>query len=205
MNDQSHFWNERFGKEGWMYGQNPNAFIASQAHRLAPQSHVLCLAEGEGRNAIHLAQLGHHVTAIDASDIGLAKAAQRAQALGVALRTLHMDLHHWEPQEHYDAIVASFIHLPQPLRTQTFTRALAALRPKGVIIMESFSQNQLLGGFTSGGPKDLEMLYNPRDLEMLFAQHPCAIIQLTEEITLLDEGWGHQGDASVVRLIIQKE
>jgi hypothetical protein len=40
-----------------------------------PKKKVLCLAEGEGRNAVFLARQGYHVSAVDLSEVGLQKLA----------------------------------------------------------------------------------------------------------------------------------
>ncbi len=53
---------------------------------------VLCLAEGEGRNAVHLAQLGHAVLAQDISPLGLDKARALAASRHLAIETLSRDL-----------------------------------------------------------------------------------------------------------------
>jgi len=58
------FWNNRFAAPHFVYGETPNAFVAEMAAQI-PAGPVLCLAEGEGRNAVHLAALGHRVTAVD--------------------------------------------------------------------------------------------------------------------------------------------
>jgi hypothetical protein len=55
------------------YGTEPNDFLVSVADRI-PRGKVLCLAEGEGRNAVQLAGLGFEVTAVDTSSVGLEKA-----------------------------------------------------------------------------------------------------------------------------------
>ncbi|HVU24926.1 MAG TPA: methyltransferase domain-containing protein, partial [Opitutus sp.] len=85
------FWNERYAETGFHYGTEPNAFVAAHA-ALIPPGPVLCLAEGEGRNAVFLAGLGHAVTAMDQSPVGLAKAQRLAAARGVALQTIVGDL-----------------------------------------------------------------------------------------------------------------
>lgn len=206
MNNQANFWNERFEKEGFMYGESPNTFIKNNAHHIPPKSNVLCLAEGEGRNAVYLAKEGFNVTALDASQIGLAKCAQSAAQANVAVSLECTNLTQWEPKETYLGIVASFMHLPEPLRQQTFSTALSCLAPKGVMIMEFFSKDQMLQGYTSGGPKDLGLLYSVEMLTPLFeANKDVEIVQLTQEEDHLNEGWGHQGKASLIRLIIQKK
>jgi len=69
------FWNQRYGATGdsYIYGTAPNEFLAAVADRIPPGP-VLCLADGEGRNGVHLAALGHAVTSVDLSAAGLAKA-----------------------------------------------------------------------------------------------------------------------------------
>ena len=71
--DPRQFWDARYGEAGFAYGEQPNDFLREQAAALPP-GRALCLAEGEGRNAVHLAQLGHAVLAQDLSSVGLAKA-----------------------------------------------------------------------------------------------------------------------------------
>jgi hypothetical protein len=57
------FWDRRYGEPGWAYGTEPNDFLRAEAAGIPPGK-VLCLAEGEGRNAVHLAALGHEVEAV---------------------------------------------------------------------------------------------------------------------------------------------
>ena len=66
-------WNQRYSSETYAYGIDANDFLVSMIDRL-PTGKILCLAEGEGRNAIWLAEHGNEVTAVDASEIGLQKA-----------------------------------------------------------------------------------------------------------------------------------
>ena len=44
------FWNDRYAAAHYVYGETPNAFVAEMASHI-PRGPVLCLAEGEGRNA----------------------------------------------------------------------------------------------------------------------------------------------------------
>ena len=80
----STFWDERFRGNEYAYGREPNDFLRAEAHRI-PAGPVLCLAEGEGRNAVFLAGLGHEVTAVDFSLEGLRKTERLAREHGVAL------------------------------------------------------------------------------------------------------------------------
>ncbi len=68
----SDFWDQRYTEAGWAYGTAPNDFLRAEAGRIPPGA-VLCLAEGEGRNAVFLAGRGHRIEAVDQSSAGLAK------------------------------------------------------------------------------------------------------------------------------------
>lgn len=145
-------WDERFSSPDYVYGTEPNAFVAAMAPRI-PAGPVLCLAEGEGRNAVHLARLGHAVTAVDQSAIGLAKAARLAATKGVRLTTVAADLAHFTiAPATWSGIVATFAHLPPPLRRAVHAQVVAGLRPGGVFILEAYTPAQLV--FGTGGPKD---------------------------------------------------
>ena len=205
MSDQAEFWNTRFAKDGFMYGEKPNEFIKNNTHLFTPKADILCLAEGEGRNAIYLAKQGFAVTALDTSDIGLAKCALNAARSGLDVSLSCTDLEQWDASTTYDAIVASFMHLPEPLRTKTFKTAMDALRPEGYIVMEFFSKDQMRQGFPSGGPKDLDLLYSVEEVALVVTTPKTKVLHLEQEEDTLDEGWGHQGKASLIRLILQKK
>jgi SAM-dependent methyltransferase len=120
------FWNDRYAGADYFYGTAPNDFLASVAE-VIPAGSVLCLAEGEGRNALFLAGRGHAVTAIDQSEAGLAKARALAQTRGVPLTTVAADLANFDiaPQA-WAGVVAIFMHLPPALRRAVLARAADA-------------------------------------------------------------------------------
>ena len=70
---QKEFWNGKFSKVDYFYGTKPNEFLASQLELLKNHKTLLCLGEGEGRNAVFFAKNDFDVLAIDASDVGLEK------------------------------------------------------------------------------------------------------------------------------------
>jgi SAM-dependent methyltransferase len=85
------FWNHRYARDDFVYGTEPNDLVAEVAARIPPGP-VLCLAEGEGRNAVYLASLGHAVTAVDLSMVALGKAQKLAAVHGVKIETVVADL-----------------------------------------------------------------------------------------------------------------
>jgi 2-polyprenyl-3-methyl-5-hydroxy-6-metoxy-1,4-benzoquinol methylase len=84
-------WDERYSADEYVYGTAPNDFLSSMTDKLE-RGKVLCLAEGEGRNAVHLAREGFAVTAVDSSRVGLAKAEKLGREHGVAIEAIHADL-----------------------------------------------------------------------------------------------------------------
>ena len=60
-------WDERYATEDYLFGTDPNDFLKSVAEKIPAASNVLCLADGEGRNGVFLASLGHSVTSVDMS------------------------------------------------------------------------------------------------------------------------------------------
>ena len=197
------FWDDRFAEPGYKYGTTPNAFLREQAARLSDASQVLVPGDGEGRNGVWLAGQGHQVTAVDCSEVGLAKAralaAERGNAVAARLHTRLADLADWAPApESFDALVRVFCHLPSALRRVAHPRLAEGLKPGGWLILEAFHPTQL--GRSSGGPKDVDMLCTLVDLRADFAGRLEEVVALEGEV-LLDEGPGHQGAGKVTRYV----
>lgn len=202
MSDQREFWNTRYAREGYFYGTTPNLYIASIIDTLSPAQNILFLGEGEGRNAAYALRAGHRVCALDASEVGLEKAKALSSSLGYSLSIIHTDLEEWKPTEKYDAILCSFLHLSEPLRSEVFEKVIKHLSADGIFAGEFFSIHQMPR--TTGGPKDETLLYTAEELRAILTPHPCTILELYEDDTLLSEGNGHNGVASIVRLKVQK-
>ena len=71
-------WDERYSGTEFAFGTEPNDFLRETFEQIPVGGHVLCLAEGEGRNAVFLAEQGFKVTAMDMSEVGLNKANKLA-------------------------------------------------------------------------------------------------------------------------------
>ncbi|MDY3203589.1 MAG: methyltransferase domain-containing protein [Arcobacter sp.] len=197
--NQQEFWNTKFSKADYFYGINPNEFLASNMKILENHKKLLCLGEGEGRNALFFAKNGFDVSAIDASNLGLEKLKNRAIEEKLDIQTICMDLNDWTVLEKYDVIVASYLHMYKNEREELFKKIENSLNTNGYFIGEFFSTKQLT--YNSGGPKDLDLLYTVEDFMGYF--NLCEK-NITEEIVILDEGIGHQGEACVIRVKIKK-
>lgn len=191
-------WDQRYLREDYFYGVEPNRFLEEQAPRLRPGSQVLCLAEGEGRNACFLAGLGHEVTAIDSSPVGLEKLDRLAEQRGVSVESICADLDDCELEAaSWDAIVAIWCHLPLKLRQSVHRQAAAALRPGGLFILEAYAPEQLQ--FGTGGPPTLDLLM---DLATVQAELPGLEWLVAQAIERdVQEGVGHHGPSAVIQLV----
>lgn len=190
-------WDERYGRPEYVYGTEPNDFLRAEAARI-PRGRVLCLAEGEGRNAVYLAGLGHEVTAVDLSIEGLKKAEQLARDRGVGITLEHADLASYVPTPAaYQGIVTIFGHLPAPVRKRLYGMIAASLVPGGVFLLESYRPEQL--AFGTGGPKDPTMLPTVEQLrEELVGLELVVAKQVEREI---HEGVLHDGRSATVQVV----
>lgn len=197
---QQELWNNKFSRDGYLYGLKENAFIASKIDIIKTKNSVLCLGEGEGRNAVFLAKNGLDVSAIDASDIGLKKLQKRSIENNLNIHCQCLDLNQWDSKKKYDVIVFSYLHLSKKEHENIFNKMQNSLNDDGYLIAEVFSNKQL--NYNSGGPKDLDLLYDIDDFKSFFKDAKQRVI--TEELIMLDEGKGHQGEACVIRIFIHK-
>lgn len=184
MSDLDH-WEQRFGGPGYLFGTEPNTFLAAQAPRLKPGQKALAIADGEGRNGVFLAERGLDVHAVDFSPAALAKARALAEARGVTLRFEQADLQHWTwPEAAYDVIVGIFIQFAWPeLRTKIFAGIQRALKPGGLLLLQGYRPEQIAYG--TGGPRIPEHLYTRALLEAAFAD--LASVQIREHDSAIQE------------------
>jgi SAM-dependent methyltransferase len=199
MSDAKTFWDERFSADGWAYGTEPNDFLREVAPMLSGP--VLSIGEGEGRNAVFLAERGLEVTAMDASPVGMEKARRLAALRGVTLRTEVADLEHYELGENrWGAIVSIWCHVPVPLREQVHRKVVQALRPGGRFVLEAYTPRQL--AFGTGGPRTAELLVEPDALRRELAG--LTFERLEEKEREVHEGKLHDGRSAVAQVIAVK-
>lgn len=193
-------WDERYSAEGYVYGTEPNGFLAAKAD-LLPAGRILCLAEGEGRNAVWLAEQGYQVTAVDASAVGLRKAQALATERGVRITAVHADLAHYaiEPGA-WGGIVSIFCHLPATIRAEVHRRCVAGLRRGGVMLLEAYARAQI--GRGTGGPPTADLMMDTGTLRLELAE--LDIVELTECEREINEGVFHNGVGAVVKLVARK-
>lgn len=187
------FWNERYDEESYAYGSSPNEFFKQQLDKLNVGS-ILLPAEGEGRNAVYALSKGWEVLAFDFSESAMVKAKKLAATYNLNLDYQIIDALKFNATKKFDVIAFCYAHFPAAIRKKANQHLLKSLKPNGHIIFEAFSKNQL--GKPSGGPKNIDMLYNIDEVKDEFLGINFKILE--EKEIELNEGLYHIGDASVI-------
>jgi tellurite methyltransferase len=156
------------------------ASIVRELLPLLPSGPALDIACGTGRHALFLAGRGQHVTAVDYSSVALDILEVRAHGqharlkrgdrfhspgrhLQGGLELVHTNLEEAQLPEHcYDLILCV-----QYLQRSLFPQMVRALRPDGVLLMETFTQAQME---CSGGPRNPAYLLESGELREAFPE-----------------------------------
>ncbi|MEO3761470.1 class I SAM-dependent methyltransferase [Mycobacterium sp. B14F4] len=139
--DAKQHWEEHYAERKRVWSGRANIRLVEVAATLTFGTAV-DLGCGEGGDAMWLAERGWRVVAVDISDTALARAAEDAQARGVADRIdfQQHDLSESFPDGTFDLVSAQFLHSMLALdRTAIFRKAAAAVRPGGVLVIVDHS------------------------------------------------------------------
>ncbi len=193
-------WEERYGADEYVFGVEPNDFLRELVMTL-PFGDALCIAEGEGRNAVHLATLGWNVESFDLTEAGVRKTTALAGSRGVEVMARVADAADFDlGVERWDLIVSIFAHMPPPVRRDLHRRVVAALRPGGRFVLEAYRPEQL--GRGTGGPPVAELMMSLDALRSELEGLEFEIAIETERSVI--EGTGHTGDACVVQMVARR-
>lgn len=195
-------WDARFSQPGLLFGEQPNAFLRREARRIPASSHVLSVADGEGRNAIFLAAQGYKVTAFDLSSVAVEKARRWAAERGaqVDFQTAGVDDWAWAPAA-YDAVVAIFVQFADPaMRARMFAGMWQTLKPGGLLLLHGYTPKQL--DYRTGGPGKLEHLYTEALVRELLPGAEWLLLREYEDD--LAEGNGHAGRSALLDAVARK-
>ncbi len=195
------FWDQRYGENEYIYGTEPNDFLVKAATHIPADGSVFTLAEGEGRNAVYLAEQGFDVSSIDFAAEGKVKAEKLAAERGVTIKYQVGDIAELKPASHkWDAIVAIFAHVPPPARSAMFKYIHENLKVGGYLILEGYTPDQV--GRGTGGPPNAELMFSKSMLEQEFGGFD--VIQSEEKLRDVQEGAYHNGEGAVVQFIAVK-
>jgi SAM-dependent methyltransferase len=195
------FWDTRYAEKDYAYGTAPNDFLKEISKKIKPDSEILCLAEGEGRNAVFLAEQGHRLTAVDYSESGLTKLKKLANSKGVNIKTICADINEYTIGENkWDVIVCIFGHFPFELRKKVFSNIHSSLRQKGLFLLEAYSKHQI--DYKTGGPQSTDLLYSIEELASDLKNFKQ--IEIKQKERFISEGLYHNGLSSVIQIIAMK-
>jgi SAM-dependent methyltransferase len=195
-------WEERYRVADYVFGTEPNYFLASCRALLPASGRALAVADGEGRNGVWLAEQGLDVLSLEFSPSALRKAEALAKQRGVAVTFLRADVHTWDyPAAAFDIVAEIFTQFSSPAERATKWAGMRrALKPGGLLIIQGYTPKQLQYG--TGGPKELENLYTRAMLEDAFRDfHEVTIV---EEEVEMREGTRHSGMSAVIGLTARK-
>jgi hypothetical protein len=194
------FWNEKFGTDDYAYGTEPNEFLRETVLGM-PRGNALSLAEGEGRNAVWLAEQGYDVSSIEQSEKGVAKMLRLALKRGVVVHPERGDLEdfHIAPNS-WDLVVSVFAHTPSTLRRRLHREVVAGLVPGGHFLLEAYTPAQIAND--TGGPKDPDLMPTAALLEKELDGLVFEILREVERDVV--EGNLHTGSAHVVQLLARR-
>ena len=206
--NQEIIWGNRYRDAGeqYLFGTEPNRFLAHRAVLLQDGVTALSVADGEGRNSVWLAEQGLDVTAIEISAVAVEKARRLAAGRQVDVRFVQADMlaAEWPPAELHNAfdwVVGIFIQFVGPeARQRQFAVMKQLVRPGGRILLHGYTPKQL--DYRTGGPSAIENLYTESLLREAFAD--WQIEELVDYEDELSEGLGHHGRSALIGLVARK-
>lgn len=128
-------WEERYGKEGYLYGKEPVVCLKTFVDVLKPGK-AIDIAMGEGRNSVFLASKGFQVEGIDCSAKAVEKAKKLATEKGVSFEAKTQNLDFFlMPLMKYDTILMTY-YRPQARFFSEIRRGLVA---GGTFLLEAYT------------------------------------------------------------------
>lgn len=205
---QEVFWNNRYQDIGdeYLFGTEPNHFLASKAHLFTANKKALSLGDGEGRNSVWLAKKGLDVTAVEISPVAVNKARKLAEKHSVNLHLIQTDmlLHDWDAaalNNSFDWVIGIFIQFVGTEDRKTQFKTMKALTcPGGRILLHGYTPKQL--EYKTGGPSAVENLYTKELLLDAFSD--WAIEEIVEYEDVISEGTAHIGQSALISMIARK-
>ena len=144
------FWDERYAGSDRVWSGRPNQRLTEQVADLAPGT-ALDVACGEGGDAIWLAKQGWKVTAVDVSQVALARVADHAEEEGVADRLklgFYDALDDPRPagRHTFDLVTVSFLHVPVEDFDEIYRGIGAAVAPGGRLLVTAHHPHDVVTG-----------------------------------------------------------
>lgn len=186
--DEQEWWEERYASRDAVWSGHVNPQLAAVAAGLPP-GRALDVGAGEGGDALWLAERSWEVTALDFSEVALARGRRRAADAGLADRTSWRwaDVRTWAPGgERWDLVTSQFLHLPAGGMAAAVRTLAGAVAAGGTLLVVGHHPDDLETGLRHGRA---EWLFAPEDL--LPALEPDAWEVSTEVRGRVETAHGH--------------
>lgn len=197
-------WDQRFSESDFLYGEAANQFIQQIVPQIMPQGEVLAIAEGEGRNALFIAEeaiRNHRAIKIDILDysvVALEKVNERKGNLPIKTYAVDLTETNWR-DDRYDAAFCVYGHFDQSTQRSVWEGLRKTVKPGGWIFGEVYSTEQI--PYASGGPRNLDYLYTPSLFVDIFKGDFFKHFFVGE--VMREEGALHRGICHVIQFAIQ--
>jgi tellurite methyltransferase len=162
--DNKTLWDKRYSKRSYVYGKSPAKFLAENFDYLKPESNILDMGMGEGRNAVFLAQKGHKVTGIDISSVAIKKSQILAKEFGVKIKTVVGTLNKYKIKDQTFDVIICFYFVDRDLNE----KIKKWLKPGGILIYEAHTLNEYNLKNSKGDNKNYYL--KPQELLSMFPQ-----------------------------------
>lgn len=195
-------WEERFAQEGYLFGTDPVPFLLKHDRFFEKGQSVLSIAEGEGRNGVHLAKKGLDVTGVEFAPSAISKAKALARHNGVNPTFIQSDLFEWAwPTEAFDVTLGLFFQFVGPKeRDFLWRKMLDATCPGGLILIHGYTPKQLEYG--TGGPPLAANMYISDDFDKAFEN--CEVLVCEEYDAEQHSGSAHVGMSALIDFVARK-
>jgi len=180
VNPSAPSWDERYRSKP--AAVEPSELLVAFAEHLPARGRALDVACGAGRNSVFLAERGLWVVAVDTSRQALEQGRELTRQHGVHVSWVQADLRNHPLTPGGFDVVACFYYRDRAL----YTTLRAALRPGGLLVYETYTEEQLR---FSTGPKNPDYLLKPHELLEVFRDW---------RLIYYRETWRERGVASVV-------
>jgi cyclopropane fatty-acyl-phospholipid synthase-like methyltransferase len=201
VHQPQHTWNQRFAAGHYIFGEEPNAYLRSQATHLKAGS-ALAVADGEGRNGVWLAEQGLSVDAFDFSENAIQKARLLAKQRSQSVNWHCCDWQSFDwPASGFDNVVGIFFQFAAPQdRAALFANMNKSLKSGGTLIIQGYTAAQLK--FNTGGPGKLDHMYDEAMMREAFPHYDIIDLQTYE--AQINEGTAHKGMSGLLGMTARK-
>ena len=195
-------WEDRYANAGgYLFGEAPAKMLVENPWVIDGANTCLCVADGEGRNSVWLAEQGLSVTSFDLSSTAVERARSLASKAGVSVEAHVNDWEGWDWSQTFDLVVAIFVQFMGPEdRVRQFETLRQAVRPGGRLVLHGYTPEQVT--FGTGGPPNAENMYTAELLNDTFGD--WRLLRLAAYEREVQEGRGHSGQSALIDLVADK-